>query len=75
MGGARHKIQRLQGWICGVPRVDRSVTLFGALPPNRAQIMTLTHRGASKLAKLIEGNRWRLDPGDRAPWLPGPAGG
>ncbi len=35
--------------------VDRSVTLFGALPPNRTQAMTLTHSDASELAQLLEG--------------------
>jgi hypothetical protein len=35
--------------------VGRSVTLFGALPPNRTQTMTLTHSGASELAQLMEG--------------------
>ena len=31
------------------------MTLFGALPPNRTQAMTLPHSGASKLAQLIGG--------------------
>jgi len=35
--------------------VGRSVTLFGTLPPIRAQTITLTHSGASELAQLIEG--------------------
>jgi hypothetical protein len=35
--------------------VGRSVTLFGALPTNRTQTMTLTHNGASELGQLMEG--------------------
>ena len=31
------------------------MTLFGELPPNRTQTMTLTHSGASELAQLMEG--------------------
>ena len=31
------------------------MTLFGALPPNRTQTMTLTHSGASELSQLKEG--------------------
>jgi hypothetical protein len=31
------------------------VTLFGELPPNRTQTMTLTHSGASELSQLMEG--------------------
>lgn len=30
------------------------MTLFGALPPNRTQTMTLTHSGASDLGQLME---------------------
>lgn len=30
------------------------MTLFGALPPNRTQTMTLTHSGASELNQLME---------------------
>ena len=35
--------------------VGWSVSLFGVLPPNRTQTMTLTHSGASELAQLMEG--------------------
>ena len=31
------------------------MTLFGALPPNRTQTMTLSHSGASELSQLMEG--------------------
>ncbi len=31
------------------------MTLFGALPPNRTQTMTLSHSGASELVQLMEG--------------------
>ena len=31
------------------------MTLFGALPPNRTQTMTLTHSGAPELGQLMEG--------------------
>jgi hypothetical protein len=46
------------------PRVGRSVTMFGELPPNRAQTMTHTLSGASELAQLAHGghHRWRPDP-------------
>ena len=35
--------------------VGRSVTLFGVLPPNRTQTMTLSHSGASELGQLMDG--------------------
>ena len=38
-------------WQC----VGRSVTLFGAIPPNRTQTIPLNHSGASELAQLVEG--------------------
>lgn len=35
--------------------MGRSETLFGALPPNRTQTITLNHSGASELSQLMEG--------------------
>ena len=32
------------------------MTLFGALPPNRTQTMTLSHSGVSELSQLMKGN-------------------
>jgi len=33
--------------------VGRSMSLFGALPTNKTQTMTLTHNGASGLSQLM----------------------
>jgi hypothetical protein len=49
-----------QGLTVHIPQISavamgvRSVTLFGALPPNRTQTMTLTHSD-SELGQLMEG--------------------
>ena len=34
-------------------RVSRSVTLFGELPPNRTQAMTLTHSGGALIPEIV----------------------